>query len=60
MNKIVAFVSEIKSEIKKITWPTKDELVGATIIVCVVALIFAAILGSMDFVFSYLIRHFIL
>jgi preprotein translocase subunit SecE len=60
MNKVVAFISEVKSELKKVSWPGKDELVGATIIVCILTLVFASILGSMDSVFSYIIKHFII
>jgi preprotein translocase subunit SecE len=60
MNKVVAFISEVKSELKKVSWPGKDELVGATIIVCILTLVFASILGSMDSVFSYIIKRFII
>lgn len=59
MNKIMTFVSEVRSEIRKITWPTKDELVGTTIIVCIIVLAFAAILGSMDTLFSAVIRKLV-
>lgn len=59
MNKIVAFVSEVKAEIRKITWPTKDELIGTTIIVCIIVLVFALILGFMDALFSALLKRLV-
>jgi len=60
MNKVLAFVNEVRSELRKITWPSRDEMVGATIIVCILVLFFATILGSMDFAFELLIRKFII
>ncbi|MBM3886708.1 preprotein translocase subunit SecE, partial [Candidatus Dependentiae bacterium] len=55
----LVFVNETKSEVKKITWPSRDELIGSVIIVCLLVVVFAAILGSMDGVFGYVIRNFI-
>jgi preprotein translocase subunit SecE len=60
MNKIMTFVSEVRAEIKKVSWPTKDELVGTTIIVCIIVLIFALILGAMDAMFSAVIKKLII
>jgi preprotein translocase subunit SecE len=55
MNKIMSFVNEVKTELFKIVWPSRDELFGATMIVCILVFIFSIILGGMDFGFSYLI-----
>jgi len=59
MNKVMIFVNEVKAEIRKITWPSKDELVGSTIIVCVLVMVFALILGLMDAASSFLIRKIV-
>ena len=59
MNKVMAFVSEVKAEIRKVTWPTKDELIGTTIVVCILVVAFAFILGAMDGFSSFLIRRII-
>lgn len=59
MNKIFTFLNEVKTELKKVTWPTRDELIGSTIIVCILVVIFAIILGGMDAIFSTLIRQLI-
>ncbi|SHM68894.1 preprotein translocase subunit SecE [Caldanaerovirga acetigignens] len=29
------FIKEVRSELKKVTWPTKDELISSTIVVVV-------------------------
>ena len=55
----MGFINEVKAELKRVTWPTRDELMGATIIVCILVLVFAAILGSMDAIFSLVIRHIV-
>jgi len=59
MNKIGSFLGEVRSELKKLSWPSRDELVGSTVIVCLLAVVFACILGMMDFGFNYVIRIFI-
>ncbi len=59
MTNIFTFLNEVRAELKKVTWPTKDELVGSTIIVCILVVIFSLILGGMDAAFSTLIRHLI-
>ncbi len=59
MNKVMTFINEVRAEIRKITWPTKDELIGTTIIVCILVVVFAFILGGMDAVSSFVIRKII-
>ena len=59
LNKFLTFVTETKSEVKKVTWPSRDELIGSVIIVCILIVIFACILGAMDGFFGYVIRNFI-
>ena len=41
MNKVFSYFSSVKLEMKKVSWSSKQELIGSTIIVFV----FAAILG---------------
>jgi len=59
MNKIFTFFNEVKGEVKKITWPGRDELVGSVMIVCILVIVFAAILGTMDTVFGALVKRII-
>ncbi len=56
MNKILTFLSEVRAEVYKISWPGRDELIGTIIVVCIVTLVFAAILGGMDAGFSLLLK----
>lgn len=43
------------AELRKVTWPTKDEVIALTRIVLIVTVIIGAILGVFDFVASRLV-----
>jgi len=47
-NKAKEFLSEVRSEMKKVSFPTRDEVVGTTIVVIVTSFIFAAFLFLAD------------
>jgi preprotein translocase subunit SecE len=46
--KIVNFFTDVVKEMKKVTWPTKDELKESTVIVIVTCLILAAFTYVID------------
>ena len=48
MNKVQKYLKETLAELKKMTWPTKDELIGSTIVTVVVSLIVAIFIGIVD------------
>lgn len=49
------FMSEVVIELKKVTWPSKKETSGSTIIVIVVVIIFSLVLGLYDFLWAKII-----
>jgi len=49
------FVSEVKAEVLKITWPTKDDLKKATMVVLAFVVVVAIIIGTMDIVLQFLL-----
>jgi preprotein translocase subunit SecE len=55
MKKIVLFFQESFAELKKVTWPNRDEVTASTKVVLVSTLIIAAMLGLFDFVLYKLI-----
>jgi len=59
MNKILTFLNEVKAEIRKITWPSREDLIGTVIVVCFLTIVFAILLGAMDFGFGALIKRLI-
>ena len=54
--KIINFFNDVVKEMKKVTWPTKDELKESTIVVIVVCLIIAAFTYAIDMAISQLIK----
>lgn len=56
MEKITRFYSEIKQELGKVTWSSKDATIGTTSIVLVLVVIFSVFLGVVDIGLSKLMR----
>jgi preprotein translocase subunit SecE len=46
--KFVTFLSEVRTEMRKVSFPTRDEVVGTTIVVIVTSVIFAIYLWIAD------------
>lgn len=53
--RIARFFRDLKSERKKITWPTKQETLKKSWVVMVVLVVLSAIIGLLDLGFSKLI-----
>lgn len=49
MKKIIQFFAESYAELKKVVWPSREEVATSTKVVIVSTLIFAAVLGVVDF-----------
>ena len=56
VSKAIQFLSEVKGEVKKVTWPSKKEAMGGTAVVLVVVLIMAVFLGVVDLLLSKIIE----
>ena len=54
--KIINFFTDVVKEMKKVTWPTKDELKESTIIVIVTCLILAAFTYLIDMSITYIFK----
>ena len=53
--RIRTFFEEVRGELKKVSWPSRDELTRSTSVVIITILITAAIVGLLDLIFSWLI-----
>jgi preprotein translocase subunit SecE len=51
MNNSKEFFSDTASEMKKVTWPTKNEVIGTTTVVIVATIVFALFLWGCDVAF---------
>jgi preprotein translocase subunit SecE len=57
LQKSSQFLREVKIELKKVTWPTRKQTMGSTVVVVVLVMIFSLFLGSVDLSLSSLIRY---
>ncbi len=48
-NKIISYFSSSVEELKKVKWPTKNEVLNNTILVVVICVFMAVFLGLLDF-----------
>ena len=51
---------DIISELRKVTWPTRQETAHLTLVVLVVSILFGIVLGSADLFFNWLIERTLL
>lgn len=56
MQKIQKYLKETMAELRKMTWPTKDELMGSTIVVVVVSVIVSVFIGVVDRLLTTAVR----
>ena len=52
--KIASFIKEVRTEMTRVTWPTREELKGSTIVVIVVTLGFSIFIFFVDNILKYL------
>jgi len=55
MRKIILFFQESFAELRKVTWPSRDEATASTKVVLVSVIIIAGILGLVDFILFKLV-----
>jgi preprotein translocase subunit SecE len=55
VNKVKGFFNEVKIEIKKVVFPSRDELMGSTWVVIVTVLVISMFLGLVDLGLSKLV-----
>jgi len=56
LQKAKNFVFEVRAEMQKVTWPTREELVGSTAVVLMTMLILSTFIGVADFFMSLFLR----
>ena len=56
MAKVIQFFKESRAELKKVVWPTKDDVISSIKVVIVSTIFVALILGLLDLGFSELFR----
>jgi preprotein translocase subunit SecE len=56
VEKLKKYIKETMAEMRKMTWPTKDELLGSTIVTIVVSLVVSIFIGAVDRGLTLLIK----
>ena len=56
MQRFVEFLKEVRVELSKISWPTREELRESTIVVIVSVIVITVFIGLVDQVFNFLWR----
>ena len=57
--KIKGFLKEVKIEMKKINWPTRQESIRYALVVIGASAVMAIFLGGLDFIFMAVLNRFI-
>jgi len=55
--RILPFLKEVKAELKKVTWPSRSDVINTTIVVLIATLFFGFYLFFMDVIFSWVIKR---
>jgi preprotein translocase subunit SecE len=59
-NKAALFFREVKTEVKKVSWPTRREVFNYTLIVLVSSVGVAIFLGGLDVIFQNALSYILL
>jgi len=57
--KLSQFVTDVKIEMAKVTWPGREELIGSTGVVIALWILLSAYLFSIDTVLQYIVKQFL-
>lgn len=55
VERVGSFLQDVHAETKKVTWPSRKDVMGSTIVVIVAVLVIAGFLGIIDFILSLFI-----
>ena len=56
IDKAKEFLNEVKVEVKKVTWPSRQEAVGGTAVVLITVFLIAVFLGIVDSLLSKIVQ----
>ena len=52
MAKVIGFFKECGAELRKVVWPTREDVVSSVKVVIISTIVIAAILGALDLLFT--------
>lgn len=57
--RVKQFAQDVQIEMKKVTWPTREELRGSTVVVIVTVIICSILVGVVDRILSFGLESFL-
>jgi len=60
IQRVVDYLREVWIELNRVDWPSRKELISSTIVVVVVVLLMAVYLGFFDYIYTVLVKRFLL
>ena len=57
--KISTFISEVRGEFSRVSWPTRENLISSTRVVLIFSAVFAVFIGLFDLIISFILRTFL-
>jgi preprotein translocase subunit SecE len=52
-----AYLRDVRGEMKKVTWPSKNDMIKTTVAVIIISLFFGIYLFGVDFIFTRIFRQ---
>jgi preprotein translocase subunit SecE len=56
---MIKFIKEVRTELLKVTWPTRAETIKLTLIVVGISLLVGIYLGGLDFLFTEMLKFLV-
>ena len=56
LSRLSSFTLDVRKELRQVSWPTRDELIGSALVVFVGVLLLASFISVCDFVLSQAAR----
>jgi preprotein translocase subunit SecE len=55
--RLISFLRDVRAELKKVTWPSRNEVYSTTIVVIIATVFFGLYLYFMDLIFSWVLNQ---
>lgn len=60
MNRLILFLKDVRVELSKVTWPTRQQTIQYSLVVIGLSLALAVFLGGIDFGFQWILNNFLI
>lgn len=57
--RVIRYLSEVRAEVRKVTWPSFEELRKSTIVIIIFVIIMGLVIGAMDYLFSLILVNWL-